>query len=397
MKSLILAVTSLGFSQAAAAPLPGTLELDANGDRAAQMVEGIHRFFERETADVAKRRAVLFTPEVGDFREWQAQRQPKAEELRRRLGLEAVAAEVRLEAGSPVGTAAGRLVVRVEWPVIRGVRGEGLYVAGDDRVVIVLPDCGTTPEQSFGLAPGLPPERQWANRLAADGASVLAMALIDRRTGAASPDGRQFHYSQREVLWRAGFEMGRTMVGYEIQKTLAAGAALRNGRPAATVSLVGSGDGGYLALLAGASSPEIASVAIDGGFTSLDTLWEQPVDRTVFGVLRSFGLAELASLVAPRPLAVLDASWPEVRITDRGAPGVLRAPTEQELRDSSALLTPERIRVLWPSQSPAWPGGFSRHRIGDTWLVRAVPPPSVTAAAPRQQDVPASERARAFG
>ena len=92
MKSLILAVTSLGFSQAAAAPLPGTHELEAHGDLAAQMVEGIHRFFERETAHGAGTGGGAFTPEVGDFREWQAQRQPKAEELRRRLGLEPVAA-----------------------------------------------------------------------------------------------------------------------------------------------------------------------------------------------------------------------------------------------------------------------------------------------------------------
>jgi hypothetical protein len=92
------------------------------------------------------------------------------------------------------------------------------------------------------IAPGLATKRQWANRLAADGATALAVSLVHRRTGAASPD------------WEG--------------------------------------------------------VAVEGSFASLDTLWEQPVDRTVFGLLRSFGLAEQASLVAPRPLAVLDSGWP---------------------------------------------------------------------------------------
>jgi len=364
-----------------AAPLPGTEALEAHGDLAGQMVEGLHRFFERETVATAAQRAARFTPEAGDFSEWQAQRQPKAEELRRRLGLEPVAAEVRFEEGKRVGTLNGRPIVQVAWPVLRGVRGDGLFFAGtDDRCVLVLPDCGTTPEQSFGLASGLPPERQWANRLAADGASVLVMSLVDRRVGAASPDGRTFKYSQREVLWRAAFEMGRTMAGYEIQKALAAAAALRTTHPAARVSLVGSGDGGYLALLAGASSPEISSVAVEGAFTSLDTLWDQPIDRTAFGLVRSFGLAELASLIAPRPLAILDGGWPQVRLTDAGggAPGVLRAPEPAELTSARALLTPERLRVLWPSPAPG--AAFATHSAPDAWLAHAAPPATASAA-----------------
>ena len=134
------------------------------------------------------------------------------------------------------------------------------------RCVIVLPDCGTTPEQSFGLAPGLPPERQWANRLAADGATVLAMALVDRRTGAPSPDGRTFRYSQREVLWRAAFEMGRTMAGYEIQTVLAAAAALRAGHPARHVTWSAAARAGISRCWPGRASPELRSVAIEGAF-----------------------------------------------------------------------------------------------------------------------------------
>ncbi len=364
----------------AAAPLPGTQEWDAHGDLAEQMVDGIHRFLERETAEAVEVRSARFSVDA-DAVAWAVRRDGLASELRRRLGLEEIAPAIRLEEGEAVGELAGRAIRRVEWPVIRGVRGEGLWVAGDARCVIVVPDCGTTPEQSFGLAAGLPPERQWANRLAADGATVLVMPLIDRRTGARSPDGRAFRYSQREVLWRAAFELGRTMAGYEIQKVLAAGAALREAREDATVHLLGSGDGGYVALLAAAGSGTVDSVALEGAFVSLDALWEQPLDRTVFGLVRSFGLAELAALVAPRPLTVLDAHWPDVRLTDTGggAPGVLRAPTPDERQAAAAWLTPEHQRRLWPAADTAasrGQGGFSSHADAEAWIACALPPPA---------------------
>lgn len=383
MKPLIKLFCLVAAPVVSAAPLPGTRELDAHGDLAGQMVEGIHRFFERETAEAARLREARFAPEAAAG-EWAARKPLLTTELARRLGLEKIDGDIKLVEGAAVGSVAGRVIRRVEWPVLRGVRGEGLWVPGDSRCVIVVPDCGVTPEQCFGLAPGLPPHRQWANRLAGDGASVLVMPLVDRRTGAISPDGRTFKYSQREVLWRAAFELGRTMAGYEIEKMLAAAAGLRHKQPEATVHLVGSGDGGYLALLAGASSEAVSSVAVEGAFASMDSLWDQPVDRTVFGLVRAFGLAELAALVAPRPLTVLDSGWPEVRLDDTGggAPGVLRAPTAEEQRDAAATLTPERVRHLWPETGAATRGGgFSRHEEADHWLERALP--AARAGAPR--------------
>ena len=385
MKSctLVVVIAAACLPWAAAVPLPGTGELEAHGDLAAQMVDGLHRFFDRETAQAARNREARFTPESESPAQRQARRDAGTAELRRRLGLDPVPDTITLTIGGFAGTTAGRQAHHVSWPVVRNVRAEGVHVAGDSRCVIVLPELGTTPEQSFGLTPGLPPERQWAARLAADGATVLAVALLDRRPGAPSPDGRSFRYSQREVLWRAAFELGRAMAGCDAQTTLAAAEALRRTRPtAATVHLIGSGDGGYIALLAGASSPGIDSVAVEGGFLPLDPMWDQPLDRTVFGLLRSFGLPELAALVAPRPLAVLDAAWPEVRQTDAGggAPGSLRPPTRDEQDAAIASLTPERVRSLWPDPSA---GGFTRHpgTDADAWLARAVPAASPSAIA----------------
>ena len=56
-------------------------------------------------------------------------------------------------------------------------------------------------------------------------------------------------------------------------------------------------------------------------------VWTQPIDRNVFGLLDQFGDAELASLVAPRPL-MIEAARPEVVFTPGtgGGPGKLTTP-----------------------------------------------------------------------
>mgnify|MGYP003347094590 CR=1 FL=1 len=80
-----------------------------------------------------------------------------------------------------------------------------------------------TPEQIAGLQPGLPPAQQFARRLAQQGCRVLIPSLVDRSdTHSGLPGVRHVRHSQREVLWRAAYEMGRTIQGYEIQQVLAA-------------------------------------------------------------------------------------------------------------------------------------------------------------------------------
>ena len=57
-------------------------------------------------------------------------------------------------------------VFQVRWPVLDGVSAEGLLVepakGAPAAHLVVVPDAGQTPEQILGLAPGLPPERQFA-------------------------------------------------------------------------------------------------------------------------------------------------------------------------------------------------------------------------------------------
>src|SRR5205823_2038365 len=78
--------------------------------------------------------------------------------------------------------------------------------------------------------------------------------------------------------------------------------------------------------------PRIDSTVVSGYFGPREHLWEEPIYRNVWGLLRDFGDAEIARLVAPRSL-VIEASVfkgspaPAVRKGRAGAaPGLALAP-----------------------------------------------------------------------
>ena len=271
--------------------LPGTAPLKMEGDLAAQMVEGIDRFLLREIdASVSKRR-------------------PTREKLKAMLGLvdERVKPDVRV---SPTSWVREGLSVRaLRWPVFRGVHGEGLILEPEkpSGTLIVVPDADMTPEKTLDLLPH-------AAAAATDGARVVIVSLLDRAdTHSVSYIGRATNQPHREFAYRPAFEMGRTVVGYEVQKAL----ALVDAYPG-DVSILGIGEGGFVALCAAAVDERIARATVLGWLSSRQRMWEEPIYRNLYGFLKDFGDAELASLVAPRSLRV--APWPGLRIDGPPAP-----------------------------------------------------------------------------
>ena len=89
---------------------------------------------------------------------------------------------------------------------------------------IAIPDADWTPEQLVGIAPGVPKESQFARRLAEDGYRVIVPTLLSRkRDFSGSPRlGRFTNQPHREFVYRMAYEMGRHVIGYEVQKVLAA-------------------------------------------------------------------------------------------------------------------------------------------------------------------------------
>jgi dienelactone hydrolase len=295
--------------------LPGTEPLTLEGDLAALMLAGIDRYLDRETSAAADR----------------APAAPDRERFRRVIGL--VDDRVRfdrpaVESAELLATPAYK-VHAVRWPVLEGVDAEGLLFEPAHEPVarlVAIPDADQTPEQA-----------SFAHRLAESGCLILVPALVSRQpTGIVNPDiGRPTNQPRREFLYRMAFEMGRHVIGYEVQKVLAAVDWFERSQPRRPVGVVGWGEGGLLALYAAAADPRINAALVSGYFGPRAGLWREPVYRNVWGLLREFGDASLARMIAPRPLIVDPSRAPEIagpppvtRETGSGAaPGTLVTPT----------------------------------------------------------------------
>lgn len=370
--------------------LPGTEPLTDPGDFAVQMVRGLDRYLDRVLIERMDQRARQWRIEAASREAFLNSLPARAETNRARLRhvlgvvdprepvtmrfvVERVGQASRLSADAATPAAGeapsrnggpdraeagdslelargpGYRVFGVRWNVFRGVEGEGLLLVPDGAPaadVIAVPDCDWTPEQAIGLAPGVPPAQQFPRRFAEAGCRVLIPALIDRSDRfAGSPGVRSVKHSQRETLWRASYEMGRHPLGYEIQRVLAAADWLAASSEAsarkAALGLVGYGEGGLIALYAGALDTRFQAVAVCGAFGLSQRNAELPIYRNVWSLLERFGDAEVAAMVLPRAFFAEHGCYPEVVHTDEGggAPGRLWRPSAEDFEAEQLRLT----------------------------------------------------------
>ena len=139
--------------------------------------------------------------------------------------------------------------------------------------------------------------------------------------------------------------MGRHVIGYEVQKVLAAVDQFtllnqvqkvdlpdRRGRASAK---------GSSGVLRGALDTRIDGALVGVPFQPRENLpWQEPIYRNVWALLYEFGDAEVASLIAPRPLVIEAAAAPEVAgppavkagRSGGAAPGKITTPKLEEVR-----------------------------------------------------------------
>jgi putative membrane-bound dehydrogenase-like protein len=314
--------------------LPGTLPLEAKGDLSMEMIAGIDRFLLKEIEASVERRAAYWKRDTRSKDQYEASVAPNRERLRKILGIVDERSadgvpEFPIPATEPglgfsvasTDTFQARVV---RWPVFRGVEGEGLLLipkAVDGPLAIVIPDADQTPEMLAGITGGLSEEHQTARRLAEQGCWVLIPTIIDRDDlYSVSGVGKATNQPHREFVYRPAFEMGRTIIGYEIQKVSAFIDYLeRQGRKTSfKIGVFGSNEGGLLALYAAAVDPRIDSAWVGSYYDTRQRAWEEPIYRNVFGLLREFGDAEIASLIAPRTLIL--GTGPSLEIKGPPAP-----------------------------------------------------------------------------
>ena len=323
---------------AANAPLSETAALDwPEEDLSARMMDGAHRFVERQIAETQARAGRFWKYDRSSAAGWNSSLDENRQRLRDIIG--AVDARVSPaierfgddENPALVGETARYRVYQVRWAVLEGVSAEGLLVEPSERAsahLVVLADGTETPEQILGLAPGLAPERQFARILVESGCELLIPVLIRRELIPTNdPQLRQSQQTWREWLYRQAFHMGRHPIGYEVQKVLAAVDAFRARRGgAARVGVVGYADGGLIALYAAAIDPRIDAALVSGYFDRRGRVWEEPIDRNTWSLLERFGDAEIASLVLPRHLVIEHAEVPSFTST-KGARNTAAGPS----------------------------------------------------------------------
>jgi len=327
----------LSIQAAQAQPALETKPLTIEGDIASHLVAGVDRFLLRELSASVDRREKYwqrdFTSHAAYAKSVEQNRQRLAHIIGlrdQRVAFDGLTLGSTTAESSLVGQT-DRITIRaVSWPAFGDVTATGLLLEprGRDALanVIALPDCNQLPEQISGLAEGLPPKQQYARRLAESGCRVVVPLLINRAE-------KMSKLSNREYLYRSAFEMGRHLIGYEVQQSLAVVDWFSRRWSDTQIGIIGWGEGGLIALYAAAVDTRVDVACVSGYFDSRQNIWQEPIDRNVFGLLEQFGDAELASLIAPRALIVDAARGPEATIPGgRGAPARVVSPALGSVR-----------------------------------------------------------------
>ncbi|HRR33619.1 MAG TPA: hypothetical protein P5026_05940 [Kiritimatiellia bacterium] len=368
----------LGVTWSRAQPLVGTQPLTGTNDLSDAYLSGLDRFTLRETERVAAERSEQWRQRMAEdgatVAAWLATNRA---ELARMLGVR----DARVPFDAPetlstlthdavVGRTATHTLMRIRWPVIGDFAAEGLLLEPAQQPIatniVHLPHAGITPEQVLGLTNGAAAASRLGFGFPSPNCRMVVPAVISRakskyvselpnpyygKQAAAMPGGKVM--TAREFVYRPAYVMGRHIIGYEVQEVLALVDWFRAQAPTASVRVEGWGDGGMLALYAGALDTRIDHAVVSGYFGAREALWREPVDRNVFGLIRRFGDAEVAALIAPRRLTVLMTPGPVETITreqgEGGAPGALIAPAADAVGREIA-----RARQLVSADGEGW-------------------------------------------
>jgi hypothetical protein len=291
-------------------------------DLSGRLMDGAHRFVERQIAAMQARADRFWTYDRSSRAAWEASLKGNRDRLREIIGAvdQRVAPALERfgddENPAIVAETHRYRVWQVRWPVLDGMTAEGLFVepmsGTPSASLVAVPDAGQTPEQILGLAPGLTPERQFARLLAESGCELVIPTLVQRTLiQTADAQLRQSQQTWREWIYRQAFHMGRHPIGFEVQKVLAAVDRFRARRgETAKIGVVGYAEGGLIAFYAAAIDTRIDGALVSGYFDRRGRVWEEPIDRNIWSLLERFGDAEIAALVLPRHLVIEHADVP---------------------------------------------------------------------------------------
>lgn len=368
-------------------PLDGTQRLSTTSDIASDLVDGVDRFLLKHiAASVSQRKELWPAPAKEGLSNSESVAayleaiQGLRSDYGRRIGLvdvrkeptewvlESALTPVTLERGFESRTVVNMIsalddgvrIEKVRWSVLDGWDGCGLLLIPKEIRfgAVLIPDAGQTPEQLCGAGPD-------ANSdglvLAKAGGLVVIPQVASRHREARS--GRAIMTDQ-EFLYRSAFILGRHLLGYHVQQNQSAIDLLSKVVGDRPIVVAGWGEGGWIALATGAIDTRVDHTLVSGHFGAREGVWQEPIHRNVHGLLKGYGDAQLAALIAPRNLWIDSIRGPTVTIGgDGGAPGILTGPSMEESRKemdiAAGLLKP------WGLESNLhWIGEVDSPRMG---------------------------------
>ena len=316
-----------GFGQTPGDQFPGTTKLELNEPLDVVMVRGINRFAEEEIKLSPSRRDAFWRRNFSSPGAYEKSIEPNRRRLKQIIG----AVDERVVGAGPrewfhrAEGESGKIARRwLHVPLFDDVSVELYEVRppeDDASSIIIVPDAAWAPEQMTGELEGLPEQAQLARRLVGHSVGSLIVPLADRSDRFSGDSTIRFtNQSHREYLYRPAFELGRHIIGYEVQKILKAVDVIAANRPQPIV-VWGVGDGGLLAMYAAAIDPRIQLCVVSGYFGEREEVWKEPIDRNVWRLLAEFGDANIAGLISPRGFVVEACSAPEVSGPIPASPG----------------------------------------------------------------------------
>jgi dienelactone hydrolase len=303
---------------------PGSKQLTWEGDLSVKMLDGAHLFIEKKIGNSIAQRAKFWKRDISSKDAYERSVEPNRQRFMKYVGVvDKNTPLVSYNVGFPenyptpsmekfserndqllIAETEKYRIYQVRWPVFNRVFGEGLLLEPKSKsagTIIAVPDADQQPEQLVGISEGVPAESQFARHLAENGFHVLVPVIISRTLVFPGEDKQQTY---REWLYRQSFQMGRHIIGYEVQKIMSAIDWFKQNNKDEKIGVAGYEEGGLLAFYAAAIDKRIDAVLVSGYFNSRQKVWDEPIYRNVWALLTEFGDAEIASLVAPRSLII---------------------------------------------------------------------------------------------
>jgi dienelactone hydrolase len=304
-----------------AEPLPNTKPLEDKDDLAMKMVAGIDKYLTRELGSAVEKRKAHWKPDYSSAEAYVKSVEPNRQRLKKILGMvdeRKKFDDIEYVGGAKVPSLVAETdaykVFAIRWPVFEGVDGEGLLLEPKGKVlaqVVGIPDADWTPEMLVGLAPGVQRESQFPRWLAKNGCRVVVPTLIDRKDdhSGSAKFNRWTNQPHREFIYRMAYEMGRHILGYEVQKVLAVVDWFSKEKDSPPIGVWGKGEGSVLAVLSAACDTRIKST-VQSQAGSLNV---QPLYRNLWAFEAEFGAEGVYRLIAPRHM--LSEGWGHTPIT----------------------------------------------------------------------------------